>query len=363
MSVGRATTQGRSQAMPTGASARWPRAGVGSIVGHVACRRVRRVAAVAKVPSLPRPPLPELEQIGAAVRRLPPDLLASVLIVTAFAIFTAMAVLVRLAAEHLAIIVIVFIRQIMTMLLMTPFFWINRQQIRHPAGLRMHALRGVTAVGAMLCGLSAVVFVPLADVTAIQMTEVLFITALAALLLGESVGWRRWLATGVGFFGVVVMLEPFSGGVEPFMVVALLGAVFGAFAVISLRLGSMHDTTVTVLFYQGLVVIVLSAPLAFWFWTPPTVEGLRIVFYMSVIMAIGQWLFTTAMRMGQAASLAPLNYLRLLMMAAVGYWLYGEVPSVATALGALLIVGSATYTIHRNAQLRKAAEADGGGRG
>jgi drug/metabolite transporter (DMT)-like permease len=152
------------------------------------------------------------------------------------------------------------------------------------------------------------------------------------------------------------MLQPFAGGIEPFMLVALLGAVFGAFAVISLRLGSMHDTAVTVLFYQGLVVIALSAPAAFWFWTPPTLAGLKIVFYMSVIMAIGQWLFTTALRMGQASALAPLNYLRLLMMAVVGYWLYGEVPSTATALGALLIVGSASYTVHRNAQRRREAE-------
>jgi drug/metabolite transporter (DMT)-like permease len=301
--------------------------------------------------------LPALAELDAAVRRLPRDLVASLLIVAAFTIFTAMAVLVRLAAEHLTIIVIVFIRQIMTMLLMTPFFWANRHQIRHPAGLRMHALRGVTAVGAMLCGLSAVVHVPFADVTAIQMTEVLFITALAALILRETVGWRRWLATAIGFSGVLVMLQPFAGGIEPFMLVALLGAVFGAFAVISLRLGSMHDTAVTVLFYQGLVVIALSAPLAFWFWTPPSLEALRIVFYMSVIMAIGQWLFTTALRMGQASALAPLNYVRLLMMAVVGYWLYGEIPSTTTALGALLIVGSATYTVHRNAQRRKEAEA------
>jgi drug/metabolite transporter (DMT)-like permease len=306
---------------------------------------------------LPRPTLRLLADLDAAARRMPRDLVASLLIVAAFTIFTAMAVLVRLAAEHLAIIVIVFIRQVMTMLLMTPFFWANRHQIRHPAGLKMHALRGVTAVGAMLCGLSAVVHVPFADVTAIQMTEVLFITALAAALLRETVGWRRWLATAVGFSGVVVMLQPFAGGIEPFMLVALLGAVFGAFAVVSLRLGSMHDTAVTVLFYQGLVVIALSAPLAFWFWTPPTLEGLKIVFYMSVIMAIGQWLFTTALRMGQASALAPLNYVRLLMMAVVGYWLYGEIPSTATALGALLIVGSASYTIHRNAQRRKEAEA------
>lgn len=294
--------------------------------------------------------------MDAFIRSLPRELLASLLIVSAFTVFTAMAVLVRLAAEHLAIIVIIFIRQVMTMLLMAPFFWANRQQIRHPSGLKMHVFRGLTAVGAMLCGLSAVVYVPLADVTAIQMTEVLFITGLAALILRESVGWRRWLATAIGFAGVIVMLRPFSGGVEPFMLVALLGAGFGAFAVISLRLGSMHDTAVTVLFYQGLVVIALSAPLAFWFWTPPSLEALRIVLIMSLIMGIGQWLFTTALRMGEASALAPLNYLRLVMMATVGYWLYAEVPSPATVLGGLLIVGSASYTVHRNAQRRKEAE-------
>lgn len=301
-------------------------------------------------------PLPAaLQRLGDNVRQLPRDLLASLLIVAAYVMFTVMAVLVRLAAEHLVIVVIVFIRQVMTMLLMAPLFWLNRQQIRHPAGLKMHGLRGVTAVGAMLCGLSAVVYIPFADVTAIQMTEVLFVTALAALFLGETVGWRRWLATALGFSGVVVMLQPFSGGIETFALVALLGAGFGALAMISIRLGSMHDTAITVLFYQGLVVVALTAPLAWWYWTPPSLDALKIVFLMSVIMGIGQWLFTAALRMGQASALAPLNYLRLLMMAVVGYWLYDEVPTVATALGALLIVGSASYTIHRNAQRRREA--------
>jgi len=297
-----------------------------------------------------------MAQLSAFLDRLPRELLASLLVVCAFAIFTAMAVLIRLAAEHLAIIVVIFIRQVITMLLMAPFFWASRKQIRHPAGLKMHVYRGITAVGAMLCGLSAIVYIPLADVTAIQMTEVLFVTGLAALLLREQVGWRRWSATAIGFIGVIVMLRPLGGGVDPFILVALLGAVFSAFAVITIRLGSMHDTAMTVLFYQGLVVIVLSAPLAYWFWTPPTAESLRIVLLMSLIMGAGQWLFTTALRMGQASALAPLNYLRLVMMATVGYWLYDEVPSVATVLGALLIMGSATYTVHRNAQRRKKAE-------
>lgn len=298
-----------------------------------------------------------LERVGGAARRLPRELVASLLVVLAYVTFTVMAVFVRSAAEHLPVIVIVFLRQVLTMLLMAPLFWMNRRQISHPMGFRLHALRGFTAVGAMLCGLTALVYVPFADVTAIQMTEALFVTALAALLLRETVGWRRWSATAVGFLGVVVMLQPFSGGIEHYALVALLGAVFSAFAVISLRLGSTLDSTVTVLFYQGLVVLALTGPLAWWYWEPVTLAALQVVFMMSLVMVVGQLLFTSALRMGEASALAPLGYLRLLMMGVVGYWLYAEVPSLATVLGALLVVGSASYTLHRNAKRQEAIAA------
>lgn len=301
-----------------------------------------------------------IERVGGVARRLPRDLMASLLVVLAYATFTVMAVFVRSAAEHLPIIVIVFLRQVLTMLLMAPLFWMSRRQISHPMGFRLHALRGLTAVGSMLCGLTALVYVPFADVTAIQMTEALFVTALAALLLRETVGWRRWSATALGFLGVVVMFQPFSGSIETYALVALVGAVFSAFAVISLRLGSALDTTVTVLFYQGMVVLALTGPLAWWFWQPVTLEAFRIVLWMAGVMVVGQLLFTTALRMGEASALAPLGYLRLLLMGLVGYWLYGEVPTTATVLGSLLVVGSASYTLHRNARRQQAAAEEAG---
>jgi len=70
---------------------------------------------------------------------------------------------------------------------------------------------------------------------------------------------------------------------------------------------------------------------------------------MADMLSAGTWLFTTAFRSGKASSIAPLQYVRLLLMAAVGYWLYGETPSLATVAGSVLIVGAAIYTLHRNA--------------
>jgi drug/metabolite transporter (DMT)-like permease len=290
-----------------------------------------------------------LAKLRRDFRVLPPDLSASLLMLAAMCVFTATGVLVRIAAEMLPVVVILFIRQIMSMAIMAPLFWRHRSAILHPQGLRLHLLRGCAAIVAMICGNTAVVHIPFADVTAIQMAEVLFITALAAIFLGEKVGWRRWTATAVGFAGVGVMLQPFSGPIEFYALLALAGSAAGAVSVATLRFGSRYDTAETVIFFQSIVLVVFMAPLAWWFWVPPSAKALAVVAVMAVMLAAGTWLFTTAFRGGKASSIAPLQYVRLLLMAAVGYLLYDETPGLATIVGSALIVGAALYTLHRNA--------------
>ncbi len=285
-----------------------------------------------------------------ALRSVPPALLASGLMIAAFMVFTLMAVLMRIAGDRISVPQIILIRQLVAFVLLAPFYWRAREQIRHPTGLRLHLARGVLAVGSMLCGLSAILLIPLVDATAIQMAEVLFVTALAALILKEKVGWRRWTATAVGFVGIFIMLRPFGGGVNLYALLALLGALFGAGSMIAVRLGSTHDRTETVLFWQGVVVVALIAPIALWLWVPPTASEFALLLFMGVVFTLGQWLFTYALRIADASKLAPLQYLRLLMTAVVGWALYGEVPTLATAIGGALVLGAASYTIRRNAK-------------
>jgi drug/metabolite transporter (DMT)-like permease len=291
----------------------------------------------------------QIARLRGEFGKLPPDLAASILMISALFIFTATGVMIRTAAETLPILQILFLRQMVAIGVMAPFFWQHRNQILHPAGLRLHLIRGGAAVVSMVCGNAATVYIPFADVTAIQMSEVLFITALAAMFLGEKVGWRRWTATAVGFTGVMVMIRPFSGSVDTFALVALLGSVFGAISIATLRFGSRIDSAETVIFFQSFVVLGCSAPFAWWLWTPVDAATLALVTLMGVALAAGTWLFTNAFRIGNASAIAPLQYLRLLMMAAVGYWVYSETPSVTTIVGAALIVGAAIYTLHRNA--------------
>ena len=277
-------------------------------------------------------------------------LAASFLLILAYVTFTLTSVLVRIAAEDVPILMIIYIRQVMSLLILSPFFYYQRQAIIHSRHFRLHGLRGLTAIGGMFCGLTSVTYAPLADVTAIQMSEVLFTTLMAASFFDERVDGHRWIAVLIGFAGVVIMLRPFSDGFNSFMLIALAGAVFNALSVLVLRVGSDHDSAIVVLFYQGLVIVAVMSLPAFLFWQSVSLHGLAVVVMMSLLLAGGQWLFTLAVRVGQASALAPLNYIRLVMMALVGWLLYDEQPGTYTLIGGLLIVGSVTYTIQRNAK-------------
>lgn len=279
-----------------------------------------------------------------------PLLAASLLLIVAYVTFTLTSILVRIAAQDVPILMVIFIRQIVSLLILSPFFYHQRTAIRHSKHFKLHSLRGLTAIGGMFCGLTSVTYAPLADVTAIQMSEVLFTTLMAASFFDEQVDKHRWIAVLIGFVGVVIMLRPFSDGFNSFMLLALAGAVFNALSVLVLRIGSDHDSAMVVMFYQGIVIIVLMSPIAFWVWQAISLQAFGVVVLMSLLMAVGQWLFTLGVRIGQASALAPLNYIRLVMMAVVGWLFYDEQPGTFTLIGGILIVGSVTYTIQRNAK-------------
>ncbi len=288
---------------------------------------------------------------GSTFARVSPNLKASLLIIGAFTVFCAMAVLIRLVGDTIPVVEVIFVRQALSFVLMALWFWRAAEQIRKPRGLKLHLARGFLAVGAMSCGLTATLLIPLADVTAIQMSEVLMATALAAILLGEPVGWRRWSAALVGFVGVAIMVQPFGGGFEVASLIALLGAFCGAGSMIAIRMGSSHDNVSTVLFWQGIVVLAIVTPITAFFWVTPSLHHAALLGLMSLLFTLGGYLFTAGLRIGTTSAIAPLHYLRLVMMAVLGLLVYGEVPTLATIIGGVLVLAAATYTLTRNAKL------------
>lgn len=230
-----------------------------------------------------------------------------------------------------------------------------------PAALRtdrpgLQVFRGLITLAAMLCGFSALLHIPLAQATAISFSQVLFVTIAAVLILKESVDGRRWIATVIGFAGVLIMLSPSAEGLNVWALMSLGGALFGAGITISVRLLGTSERTETILIYQGLVLIAVLAWPVFALWVWPTPEQWFWLVLLSLFGTAGQWLITRAYQVGEAAALAPLDFSRLILAGFTGFVFFAEVPALSTVFGAAIVIGATLYTMRRNARGRVGAD-------
>src|SRR5258707_3841825 len=144
---------------------------------------------------------------------------------------------------------------------------LGQLRTRRPFG---HALRSILNIVTMLTFYAALARLPLADVIAIAFAAPPFMTGLSVPMLGERVRPRRWAALSVGFVGVIVTLRPFGDGFNPVGLLALASALFYALMLITSRQLSATESSITILFYYSIGVIVVTAAAMPWQWITPT---------------------------------------------------------------------------------------------
>lgn len=196
--------------------------------------------------------------------------------------------------------------------------------------------------------LTALFNMPLANAVAILQVVSLAVTLMAALFLGDQVGWRRYTAIGVGFVGVLLIVKP---GTEGFNVYSL--AALGAVGAICLRdlatrqIGArVPGLQITVL---TSVAITLMGALVTMFgeWRPVEPWVLWRLIAASGFVLLGYYAGVLGMRMGEVAFVSPFRYLNLLFAMVLGYLVFGDLPGPVTMMGAALIVATGLYTLHR----------------
>jgi len=198
---------------------------------------------------------------------------------------------------------------------------------------------------------------PLADAVALYFTVPLFVISLAGPFLGEHSGWRVWMAVLLGFFGVMVMLQPGTGLFEPAALLSLLSAcMYGVSMLMARKLGSTQPASV-LSFYQnvGFFVGALMTALALsvlgiehashpslsflvrnWMWIP--FDDLLLIGASGVVAATGMMFLTSAYRLAQANKVAPFEYTGILWAPLWGYVFFQETPRLTTVAGAAVIV-------------------------
>ncbi len=261
--------------------------------------------------------------------------------------FTVMALLIKLLGQDLHITQILLIRQLGMIVMVLPAIMSN-----FPGSLRsklpgLQILRLGLAIITMLCTFSAVIYLPLADATAISFAKSFFITIFAVLFLKEVVGIFRWSAVAIGFVGIMVMLQPGTADFSIYSITALVGAAGAGAIMIILRMLSQKDSADTIMTWSALGVGMVMAIPGIYYWQPLATFEWGLFAVLAVASYFGQRCNIFAFKYGEASLLASLDYGRLLWATLLGYLVFGHFPGAATWIGALIVISAAIFVIYR----------------
>ena len=259
---------------------------------------------------------------------------------------------IKFVGQRIPVFEILFIRQICVLLIISPLLLRNPIKLFKTNKLKLHVMRGTFAAIAMITGFTALVHLPLAEATAISFAQTLFTTLLAIIFLKEAVGIRRWSVTIVGFIGVLIIIRPSTASINEYAILALISSLFVAGIIIVLRRLAQTDNPSTIMAYQSLFVTVIMSGPAFYLWIMPTWLELALTLMIGVLMSAMQWVRIQGMKVAEAASVAPFEYIRLIFATLIGIIIFSEIPTIWTVTGSAIIIGSTLYTLKRNA-LRK----------
>ncbi len=298
----------------------------------------------------------ELTKMVQAFQKLSSNTKGALILLLAAAGFTIMSTLIKLTGQRIPVVQIIFIRQLVMTLIMVPRFYQDFPQSLHTRRPGLQLLRISVALIAMLAGFTAVINMPLADATAIGFAKSFFVTIFAILILRESVGPRRWMATILGFCGVLVMLQPGGDSFSIYGVYAAIAAVAAGLVMVIIRLLSRTEAPATILVYQAVGVGVVLAIPAYIYWQPPTTTEWILMILTGIAGYWSQMANIYAYKFGEASLLAPVEYTRLIYATIIGVIVFGNFPAPATIAGAIIVVIASAYTIHRDAVSKRNAQ-------
>lgn len=284
-----------------------------------------------------------------------PNLKGSLFMMGSMASFTLNDVVVKLLAEDVPLFQIVFLRGVLTTVMLTATVAaFGKLSLRIPRQDRGKvALRTLFEIIAMVTFLTALINMQIANATAILSALPLAVTLGAAFLFKEQVGWRRISAIFVGAFGVLLIVQPGAAGFNVYSLLALITVVLVAGRDLvtrsfSAELPSMSVAVITaaaVCVFGGLMS--LTEP-----WAALTPSHIGLIALASVFI-IGGYVFSIlVMRVGEVAVTAPFRYTSLIFALVMGWLIFAEFPNSLALTGATIVVATGVFTLIRERQVK-----------
>lgn len=203
---------------------------------------------------------------------------------------------------------------------------------------------------------TAIALTPLSTASAILQATPLIVTFGAAVIFRETVGWRRWSAIFVGFFGVMLIIRPGTEGFNQLSLITLVG-VFGlAMRDLATRSVPKETSSMQLSFLAFLTLVPVSLILTWFFdtrWIMPTLSIWGLLIAATLTGVFAYYAIVAAMRVGEISFVTPFRYTRLVFALFFGIIVFGERPDTLTLIGSAIIVASGIYTVWRERRLKQ----------
>jgi drug/metabolite transporter (DMT)-like permease len=247
---------------------------------------------------------------------------------------------------------VLLVRSLAALALLAPFIWRDRASFAVAPRRGLQALRALLATVEVACFYWAVAYLPLADVMAYYLAGPIFVTAIAAVVLREPVGWRRWSAVLVGFAGVIVCLRPGTATLSWPALIALAGSFTFSLSMIATRYlrGTGDTVLVTTQTVAALGFGVIAAPFA---WVTPSSRDLVLLALLGMVAMVAHVCVNRSLKLAAASIVVPYQYTTIIWAVAFGYLVFGDVPDPAMLIGAGIIIAAGLFILARERRLSR----------
>ncbi len=242
---------------------------------------------------------------------------------------------------------VVFFRNLFGLLALVPWFVRSGLAPLRTERFGLYSLRAAINLCAMMAFFYAVAVAPLTQVTALAFTTPVFATLLAIPILGEVVGLRRWAAIAVAFAGTMLIIRPGFESLGTGSALALVAALGWAIVVLIMRTLGRTESAVTITAYMSLLVTPLALVPALFVWIWPTPGQFAWLVFIGIVGNVGQLCLSQALKEADTHVVMPMDFFRLIWIAAIAYLAFAEVPDLPTWIGGAVIFASGAYITYR----------------
>lgn len=284
---------------------------------------------------------------------LPDPIQAALLALGACVFFAFLSATVKHLSGEMHGFAITFWRNLFGFVFMIPWLWRHGLGSLRTGRFGTYLFRSGLSVISMMCGFTALAYMPIANATSLSFTAPLFATILAALILKERVRLRRWTATLLGFAGVMIVLQPGSTGIGLGELLVIVSAFLAATVSVIVKTLSRSESSQAIVTYMVLLATPLALGPALFYWTWPSLAAWPYVVALGLFGTLGHLCWTRAFALADASAVVPYDYSRLIFATGLGIAWFGERPDHWFWVGSAVIIAAGLYIAQREAVLRR----------